>query len=118
MSVELSKKKIIATGVKAVKKPHRKSHTEFDVKRNLPKQEEQSGIRRLPRKTLKDESLALEFEEVSYRKCAPHSEKSAQLAAGNKRKPSVDLQSDKENVHPNLAREASKQKTKSKRLLA
>ena len=95
MSLELSKKKLIGIGMKATKKPHRKSHTEFDVKRNLPKQEESHGLRRLPRRTLKDESLAVEFGEVSYRKGVPISEKSAQLTAHNKRKPSIDMHSDK-----------------------
>lgn len=58
--------------------------------------------------------MALEFEETSCRKGAP-SEKSAQLATNKlKRKPSVDMHSEKENIHPNLAYQTSKHKTKSK----
>jgi hypothetical protein len=94
MSVELSKKK--HTTKNNGRKPHRKSHTEFDVKRNLHQfraqrdDVEQHGLRRLPRKTLKDESLGFEFGDVSIKKGAPQSEKSVQFA-NNKRKPSVDM---------------------------
>lgn len=115
MSVELSKKKGMLSGVKIQRKPHRKSHTEFDVKRNLPKQEDGNPIRRLPRRTLKDESLGCEFGEISYRKGPVPSEKSSQLPPRDKRKPSVDAHSDKENFHPNILREPSKTKTKCKK---
>jgi hypothetical protein len=94
MSVELSKKNHSIKN--NVRKPHRKSHTEFDVNRNLHQLRaqrdsiEQHGFNRLPRKTLKDESLALEFGDISIKKGAPHSEKSVQLP-NKRRKPSVDM---------------------------